>query len=292
MSTGTLSFLVHAPAKVGKSTLSATAPTPILVLDAEGGWRFIRKAGFCRAGVHGPADPTTGRVSCPCPSLRRKEWNPQQGPPPRHDGTWDFCHVLVRDWGTLTTTQNWLYQAPHDFQSVIVDSITETQRQLKQNLRGTEQMRIQDWGDLLTRMDSLIRGYRDLVLVKSSLRLVMFIAETREEKGKWRPYMQGQIGVSLPYWVDVVGYLYPTPTGEVDANGQPTGTMTRALYVGSHPQFESGERVQGVLGDVVTNPNLTKMLDIIFPNGNQPTSDQITETNQTADQTEPQEVGK
>lgn len=271
MSLGTLSALVHAPAKVGKSTLSSTAPPPLLILDAEGGWRFIRRAGFCRPGRHGTA-------ACTCPVLRPREWDPRQGPPPRYDGTWEFCHVMVRDWTTLTQTLQWLVTAEHDFRSLILDSITESQRQLKSNLRGTEQMRVQDWGDLLTRMDALIRGYRDLVLRPGPLRLVMFIAETRETNGKWRPYMQGQIGVSLPYWVDLVGYLFPTPA-ETDQNGQAT-VMTRALYVGPHPQFESGERVQGVLGDVIVDPNLGRMLDVIFPptEPTQPTEPEQTET--------------
>lgn len=239
------------------STLSSTAPTPILVLDAEGGWRFIKRAGFCRPGVHGSPD-------CTCPMLRRREWDPLTGPPPRWDGTWDFCHVMVHQWSTLTQVLNWLRSAePHDFRSLVLDSITETQRKLKMNLRGTEQMRIQDWGDLLTNMDVLIRGYRDLVLVKGSpLRLAMFIAETREERGKWRPYMQGQISVSLPYWVDIVGYLYPHNL--TDANGQATESVRR-LFIGSDPQFESGERVQGVLGDVIERPNVAEMLDRIFP---------------------------
>lgn len=241
----TMSILIHGGAKIGKSTLSSTAPTPLLVLDAEGGWKYLKTAGF-RSGV----------------LLRRREWDPQQGPPPRADGTWDFCHVMVRNWSTLTTVLQWLTMTEHDFQSLIIDSISETQRQLKTNLVGTEQMKIQDWGALLTKMDALIRGYRDLVLLSGPLRLVVFIAETREDKGKWRPYMQGQIGVSLPYWVDVVGYLYVGTS--TDDNGQQMGSV-RQLLVGPHPQFESGERVQGVLGNIITDPHLTRMLDVIFP---------------------------
>lgn len=38
----TLSMLVHANSKIGKTTLAATAPLPLVVLDAEGGWKWIR----------------------------------------------------------------------------------------------------------------------------------------------------------------------------------------------------------------------------------------------------------
>lgn len=241
-----LSFLVHAPSKTGKSTLSSTAPLPLLVFDAEGGWRFIDEIGY-RSGH----------------KLRKIAWNPMQEPPPRHDGTWDVCVVSVNQWQTLTQGYMWLTQAPHDFKSLVLDSITEAQRRLKANLKGTEAMKIQDWGNLLVHMDKLVRDMRDLVLLPNTpMQVVMFIAETRQNSaGKWVPYMQGQIGISLPYFMDVVGYLYPEQ--EVGANGQPTEKVLK-LLVAQHAQFEAGERVQGRLGDVVTNPNIMTMLDSIF----------------------------
>lgn len=251
----TLSALVHAPSKQGKSTLGSTMPPPICVLDVEGSWRFIRQAGF-QSGI----------------PLRRRDWDPNVGPPPRFDGTWEVCHVTVREWRTLTNAYLHLTQSPHDFVSLCFDSVTEAQRRLKGQLRGLEQMRMQDWGDLLMQMDKLIRDFRDLVLLpQTTLRYVMFIAETVLKDGKWRPSMQGAIGNALPYWLDIVGYLYTEY--ENDANGQPTQKVKK-LWVSDHPQFEAGERVQGLLGDSVRNPNITTMINTIFgeipsPNGTQ-----------------------
>lgn len=242
----TLSALIHAASKTGKSTLSSTAPTPICVLDVEGSWRFIRTQGF-------------HRLDRP---IVKKDWNPLLGPPPRFDGTWNVCVVTVSDWQTLTQTYMWLVQAPHDFRSLIFDSVTEGQRKLKTNLRGLEQMRIQDWGDLLVQMDKLIRDMRDLVHIpRSTLEVVMFIAETELKDGKWRPAMQGQIGRAMPYWVDLVGYLYSEHIP--DANGQTTVRQQR-LLVGQNAQFEAGERVQGLLGDVVIDPDISRMMELIF----------------------------
>lgn len=237
--TDVLSMLIHAGAKVGKSTLSSTAPFPNLVLDAEGGWRFIK--------------------------VRTKHWDPMKEDIPRWDPEcgWDACIVTVTQWNIVPTIYQWLTQKQHDFVSVTIDSITEIQRRLKANLKGTEAMQIQDWGQLLIQMDSVIRAYRDLILLPGPVRVVTMIAETRESTGKWRPYMQGQIGVSLPYMVDICGYLYPDFIA--DENGQATKKIRR-LFIGSHPQFESGERVQGVLGDVVDEPNISEMITKIFAN--------------------------
>lgn len=250
---GSLSFLLHAPAKVGKTTLSTTCPPPICVLDAEGGWRFVRTAGFKTET-----------------KLRRTEWNPLEGPPPRYDGTWDYCHVLISEWRTLTSAYDWLrHVRDHDFKSIILDSITESQRKLKENLRGTDQMRIQDWGSLLTHMDIMIRGMRDLPLIPkpNPVEMVMFIAETEFKNNSWRPAMQGQIGNTLPYWVDICGYLY---TANVkNEEGQPTGDTEKRLLIGQgvNESIISGERVQGALPTIINNPNVSNMMKSIFNGG-------------------------
>lgn len=225
-----LSWLIHAMSKKGKSTLSSTAPKPILVLDAEGSWRFI------------PA--------------RIVYWDPLRETPPEYDGTWDVCVVHVREWATVDMVYKYLITWPLLFKtlgpvSVVIDSITEIQRRCKENLKGTDAMKIQDWGVLLSAMDATIRGFRDLCLIPQlSVRCVIFIAETRQSQdGRWVPYMQGQIAVSLPYWVDICGYLFPD--WEVDANGQPTRECRR-IWIGPHQHYESGERVQGRLGQVLT----------------------------------------
>jgi hypothetical protein len=246
----TLSLLVHADAKVGKTSLAATAPLPILALDAEGGWKWVPGA-LTVLEMYGRP-------------LRRRDWDPMREPPPRYDGTWEICVVTVRDWQTVAQVYAWVIQAPHDFKSLVVDSISEIQRRCKQNLVGSEAMKIQDWGVLLAQMDGTIRGFRDITLIPDNpIRVVVFIAETREKNGKYRPYMQGQIEVSLPYWMDVVGYLFTQQ--ELDANGQPNGYLMRRMLVSPDPRYEAGERVQGRLPPVVDRPNVMTMLQAIYP---------------------------
>jgi len=244
MKTEVLSILIHGASKAGKSTLTSTAPLPILVIDAEGSWKFIRERGF-RSGE----------------SLRRTYWDPVQ-PPPRHDGTWDVCYVSVESWQTMSYVFQWLTQSAHDFQSIVLDSITELQRRLKTKIAPDGIVKGYDgWGEMLVKMDGLIRGFRDLTISPGPVRCVVFVAETREEGGKWRPYMQGQISVSLPYWVDICGYVYAG--FQPDGDGNLTQRVVN-MYVGSHPQFESGERVQGTLPDVIINPHIENIIKTVY----------------------------
>lgn len=241
-----LSLLVHAGSKVGKTTLAGTCPKPLLLLDAEGGSKFL--------------------------PYRKTSWDPVTGPPPECDGTWDVCVVHVRKYETLSQAYQWLLYGQHCFASLCIDSISESQRRLKEQLVGTEAMKMQDWGKLLTQMEVLIRSYRDLTLHPTNpLSVAMFISETRETNGKWKPYMQGQIAVTLPYLMDVIGYLYVEQVP--DLNDPLVAHSVRRLWIGPHPQFESGERVQGRLGiTFVDSPNVEGMLQAVYPQMFAPTA--------------------
>jgi hypothetical protein len=242
-----LSLLIHADSKVGKTTLAATAPRP-LILDAEGGTKFLPGSEFLQE--------LYGRK----PILHW--WDPVQGPPPRHDGTFDICVVNIRDWSTVVSTYQWLMQAGHDFQSICVDSISEIQRRCRRNLKGTEAMRIQDWGVLLSEMERIIRDIRDLTLHPTNpLYVAMFIAESRETNGKKKPFMQGQIETALPFWMDIVGFLHDEYL--LDYNGQPTNPVKR-LSIKQSNTYEAGSRVQDILGEHVDNPNVTQMYLSVF----------------------------
>lgn len=245
----TFSMLIHGDAKVGKTSVAATAPKPILVLDAEGGWKFL--------------------------PLRRVFWDPMQYAPPVNDGTWDVCIVPVRNWDVVQRVFQFMMSGQHPFRSLVIDSITEIQRRCKQNLVSVDKsMEIRDWGRLLDMMDSTIRGFRDMTLHPiMPIQVAVFVAETRHVDNKWRPYMQGQISTSLPYWMDVVSFLFVDNIP--DANGQPT-IKQRKLLVSPHPMYEAGERVRGRLGDMFSietrddgsiGNDIERMLELIYPQG-------------------------
>jgi len=234
------SALIHGPSKAGKSSLSFTAPFPLVTADAEGSTKFIRTAGF-KSAV--PA--------------RKIFWDPVREKAPVHDGTWDVAVVKVPDWMTLKTFRDRLKLEPHPFRSVSLDSVTEIQRKCKASFERRMSMQQQDWGVLLAEMDDMIRGLRDLTLVAdNTLQVAIFISETVMKDGKWRPNMQGAVATSMPYWVDVCGYLSQRELTD--------GTTQTELLVSNHPQFEAGERVQGVLPKVIANANINDIIHHIY----------------------------
>jgi hypothetical protein len=230
-----LSLIVHGEPGVGKTTLGATAPAPRLILDIEGGSRFLRHA--------------------------KVVWNPMIDAPPAYDGTWESCIVFVRDYKEVQQVYQWLASGQHPFRSLIIDSLTEAQKRLIDQVAGVQQPTQQDWGAILRALEDFVRKVRDLTFhADKVLEVVLIICLSHMRDGKFRPWVKGQLELSLPGFVDVQGYLY--------VETSPEGVLERKLLIAPVGTFDAKDRT-GILtetyGPVIVNPNLQQMLEVIFP---------------------------
>ena len=212
-----VSMLIHGPSKAGKSTLAATAPGPRLLLDAEHGHKFL--------------------------PIKIRYWEPHDEPPVV-DGTWDTVVVVVRKYDDVLNVYRWLQSGQHPFKSLIMDSISEIQAKCLEQIAGREQVKTQQWGDLLRHMTGLMRDIRDLTVHPTNpLTAVVITAMTTQKDGKY---------------ITTETFQHPDPT---------QGDYTvRRLYVGPHDDYVSGERVGHRLGDIVeqSDLNVEIMLDRIY----------------------------
>lgn len=235
-----LSVLVYGDSKAGKSSLGATAPYPRLLIDSEMAFKFL------------PIVP--------------KMWDPKTEPPPVADGTWDTCVVPVRTYEDMLAAYQYLKLGQHQFKSIVVDSISELQVKLIDQIVGSEQIKMQQWGQLLRSMTDMMRGLRDLTMHPTNpLEAVVLTAMSKDgNNGKARPYLQGQASTILPYLYDVVGYLRVEEWPNPDPTQPPY--KLRRMYVEATDFAEAGERVQGRLGTIVEQGdlNVVTMLDKIY----------------------------
>lgn len=210
------------------------------MLDVEGGARFL---------------PITPRV-----------WDPNREEPPVADGTWDTAVVLVHNYETVLKAYQWLQLGRHQFKSLIIDSISELQVKCIDNIAGSEQMKMQHWGELLRHMGGLMRDLRDLTMHPTNpLETVVLTAMAKESaSGQMKPYLQGQVQIIAPYLYDVLGYIRVEEWPNPDPTQNPY--RLRRLYVESTDFAEAGERVQGRLGSVVEQNelNFETMMDRIY----------------------------
>lgn len=230
-----LSLVIHASAKQGKSSLSVTAPAPRVYLDVESAARFLASDGRIKA----------------------IKWDPKD-PPPEYDGTWDTAVVSTRDFATVERVYEWLNSGKHPFKSLIIDSISELQTRVVDNLTGRKQPTMQQWGGVYRDVGGLIRDVRDLTMHPTKpLEAVVVVAMTRLIDGKYVPWCQGQLQTVLPYLLDATAYLY------VD-NDPETGKPIRMLLTQPTNEFEAGNRVGNKWPIVIAEPNISDMIDAVF----------------------------
>lgn len=228
---------MHGDAGVGKSWLLDTSPAPRLLLDAEGGTKFLPSAQQKRLVV----------------------WKADRDDPPTADGSWDTCRVVVQKVDMMDRVYQWLNSGKHPFESLGIDQLTEIQNRAVYDIAGTNQMTQPNWGELLRRIDDLVRRYRDLVEHPiKPLKSVVFIAASKEYGGAIRPLLDGQMRDRLPYTTDVVGYMHTRIDDE--------GNQQRGLLVNPVNPWVAKDRTHVLsqhYGPTIPNPNIAEMLEVL-----------------------------
>ncbi|AKJ72599.1 hypothetical protein PP301_gp123 [Gordonia phage GMA2] len=231
-----ISVLVHGPAKAGKSTFGASSPKPMLLIDIEGGSRFL--------------------------DIKPVRWDPTRHAPPEADGSWDTAIVTVRNYDDALKAYEWLKAGKHPFESVVIDSISELQQRLVDQVTNRDQAKLQDWGDILRKFMGFLRDMRDLTEhpTKPVQSVVLIAMSVDDQAGKKQPFAQGQSKVMLPYLFDILGAMH------VDLWTNDAGEQQKIhrMLIGPNNIYATGERVGGRVGSYVDNPTVPGLLDMIF----------------------------
>jgi hypothetical protein len=227
-----LTLVVHGESGVGKSYFADTAPGPRLVFDVEGGVRFT-------------------------PS-KKVSWDPRDPLPELEEGK-DTVVVTVTDLDTIQRGFQWLTQGQHPFRSVIIDSLTEVQKRAIDAISGGDQMKLQDYGALLRKIEALVRAFRDLTLHQTNpVQVVVFVCGTAE-KGQdhpvMRPALVGRMAEALGYYVDVMGYM----TVAVGTEGELERRMQFAQVDGIAAKDRTGKLGVGLL-----KPSIPGVLELVY----------------------------
>jgi hypothetical protein len=236
--TTTMTMLLHAYAKVGKSQLADTAPGPRLIIDTENGTGWT------------PSNKVL--------------WNPMNQPVPKL-GPDDTCLVQLKDVRVLDNIMQVLRSNGHPFNSVVVDSLMELQKRALTSISNGQQPQIQHWGELLRKMEQFCADLRDLTMENgSSLPVVIVVTGTapNDQTGQLEPFLKGSIIKSLPYLFDVTAYL---KVGYLE-DGTPERRLAIAPAMDGKNSVYAGSRLRPLnehYGDFIANPNLTEMYNFL-----------------------------
>lgn len=249
MSTKRTAFItIHGPAGTGKTTLANTAPGPRLIIDGEAGSEDVDVPILY---WDGPGTPMPDGIT------------------PKHTVVLDSP-----DWSTLVQTVDYLVAGDHPFKSVVIDSITEMQKQLKDKIRpdygiGEEYERASYdvWDQLLTHMESQVRRLRDLTRRSAAKPVnVIVVALTNNESTPHKPLLQGSLRKSMPGFVHLQGYLGVV----IDAEGNQRRRLQIQPTSDGVAEVKCRLRLVGEQhGDYIWDPHLARdVLRVINPTTN------------------------
>ena len=201
--------LIYGPAGMGKTVLCATAPNPV-VLSAESGLLSLRKKNLEKLfGVNTPG----------------------------------ICYnvpvITITTVNDLTEAYNWLTQSQeaNNFQTVCLDSLSEIGEVVLNNAKRQVKDPRQAYGELIEKMETTIRLYRDLP--GKHVYMAAKMEPSKDEMTgviKYGPSMPGsKLGTKLPYFFDEVFRL--------GVNKDP-GTQQTYRFLQTQPdlQYEAKDR--------------------------------------------------
>lgn len=222
-----IKVLVYGGAGVGKTVLTATLPNPVLI-SAESGALSLREANLRR--LFG-GDPSI---------------------------CYNMPMITVQTVDDLRDAHMWCLQSheARQFQSVGLDSISEIGEVVLNNAKRLVKDPRQAYGELIEKMETLVRAFRDLpnknVLVSAKME-----PNKDELSGivRYGPSMPGaKLGPKLPYFFDEVFRL--------GVGKDQQGKEFRFLQTQPDLQFEAKDR-SGALS-AVESPHLSYVFHKIF----------------------------
>lgn len=176
----------------------------------------------------------------------------------------DVDIVRVKDWDEMQEVYDVLLAGDHEYETVIVDSLTECQ---KFNMYHVMRNRVESssanvdidapdlraWGINLEQMRKFVRAFRDLPIN------TVFTALVKDDKDKKtgltmkKPNLSGKLASEVAAFLDIVCYMYMK---EVD------GDQTRLLLSAATDDVVAKDRT-GKLPVVMLNPTMQTIIDLI-----------------------------
>jgi uncharacterized protein YllA (UPF0747 family) len=170
--------------------------------------------------------------------------------------------VKVLDWATLEAMYQWLVKLGNNapFRSVIIDSLTEMQKRLMDQIAGTAQPSLQQWGDMGRRLQDMIRKIRDLSLIETKIQPIVVICLSHRRDDQVRPMISGQTELVLPGYFDVVGFCV---TGQDDTTNETNYFVLVEKQGDVIAKDRTGELKKAYGSPYIQNANLSEWLDHI-----------------------------
>jgi len=171
--------------------------------------------------------------------------------------------VRVETWLELQEVYDELHRGKHDYQTVVLDSLTEIQKfsmyNIMQDLIRTEPQRdpdipsMREWGKNIEQIRRFVRGFRDLPVNTIFTALAKADRNPRTGITTKKPYLSGKLADEIAGFLDIVVYAY---TKDID------GENKRLMLTGATDEMVAKDR-SNKLPLVIENPTMKSVYELI-----------------------------
>lgn len=153
--------------------------------------------------------------------------------------------VEVKTLKDLSDLYSFLLHENHEFETVVIDSITEINEIIKLEIekRLGRPMQLQDWGELSKKIRDLFRKFRDLPMNVILIAQEMYLTDEDKIK-KIVPSMNGKAATEIAYFMDIVAYMHVESDGSrwlETASNKKLLTKDRSRMVGNNAPLDFSE---------------------------------------------------
>jgi len=158
--------------------------------------------------------------------------------------------VSIKSLQDLRDLYDYLKDQKHDYESVVIDSITEINEVIKRGIESKigGQMKIQHWGELAKTIQNILTMFRNL-----NMHVIIIAQEDNvidEDKiSKIVPSLNGKSATKMAYFMDIVAYL------KINKNGE------RVVLTEPHQRLLTKDRSRQIGND--KKPNFTEWAELI-----------------------------
>ena len=177
--------------------------------------------------------------------------------------------IRVTGWEELVGVMNAIADGDHEFETVIIDSLSEVQKiNMYYNMRKAgknpmeEKADWDDWGRSLEAMRQFTRSVRDLPY---NTIMTCLVEDKKDQKtgksSKW-PYFTGKFQTEVAALPDEVFYMYMTEQWDEE---QEDNVPVRALLTSATESVIAKDR-SGTLDQVIVNPTMSLLYNTMYNN--------------------------
>src|SRR5258706_9152864 len=175
----------------------------------------------------------------------------------------DVETVRIKSWADMQSVYEELYEGNHDFNTIVIDSLTEAQKMSMDKImrrlveehqeRDADVPGIREWNINIEQTRKFVRSFRDLPVNS------IFTALCKTDKNQFtgvsrrKPYLSGKVADEVAGFLDIVAYLY-----NVDYEGE----NIRALLCAATQDTVAKDRTNK-LPQVMQQPTMSTIWNVV-----------------------------